>query len=127
MQGATMNRILISAFVLAAAAAAPAHAVPGGKLGQLEAGTFVCELPGDAAGPVGLRQADQGFQIVNANTYRNAEGRGAYLLTGDTVSMTSGPKRGTRYRRVTDRFLRLIGPDGSDSALRCVRRVVNNN
>lgn len=119
-----MIRTLTAAAILVAAA--PAAAVPGGKLGTLEAGTYVCELPGDAAGAAGVRQADEGFEIVNANTYRNAVGRGSYLLTGDTVTMTSGPKRGLRYHRISARFLRLIGPDGKDSALRCVRRVVNN-
>lgn len=95
-------------------------------MGSLDAGTYVCELPGDAGGAAGLRQADEAFDIVNANTYRNGAGRGTYLLTGDTVTMTSGPKQGQRFHRISGRFLRLIGPDGNDSPLRCVRRVVNN-
>ncbi|WP_296678187.1 hypothetical protein [Novosphingobium sp.] len=118
-----MIRTAFSALLLAAT---PAWAVPGGKLDTLDAGSYVCELPGDAAGAAGLRQPDEAFDIVNANTYRSPTGRGSYLLTGDILTMTSGPKRGTRYHRLSDRFLRLIGPDGKDSALRCVRRVVNN-
>ncbi|PKB25161.1 hypothetical protein B0I00_0351 [Novosphingobium kunmingense] len=118
-----IRTLAIAAIVFAAA---PASAVPGGKLGTLEAGSYACELPGDAAGPAGIRQPDEAFEIVNANTYRTAAGRGTYLLTGETVTMTSGPKKGTRYHRISGRFLRMIGPDGKDSALRCVRRVVNN-
>lgn len=113
------------AFVLLAAPAA-ALAAPGGPIGSLPAGDYVCELPGDAAGVAGIRQADQDFSIVNANSYTTATGRGAYLLTGDVLTMTSGPKRGQRFHRLSDRFLRLIAADGTDSPLRCVRRVVNN-
>ena len=40
--------------------------------------------------------------------------------------MTSGPRQGTRYRRVSENFLRKLNPDGSDSPLRCVRGVPNN-
>lgn len=40
--------------------------------------------------------------------------------------MTSGPKRGQRFHRLSDRFLRLMDANGKDSALRCIRRVVNN-
>ncbi|MBS0475402.1 MAG: hypothetical protein JSR28_09665 [Proteobacteria bacterium] len=107
-------------------AATPVFAAPGGRIGSLEAGTYVCELPGDATGPAGVRQPDEGFEIVNANSYRNNVGRGAYLLTGDVLTMTSGPKRGQRFHRLSDRFLRQISPDGTDGPLRCVRRVVNN-
>ncbi|MFC0590865.1 hypothetical protein ACFFF7_15780 [Novosphingobium aquiterrae] len=107
-------------------AAGSAIAAPGGKIDALDAGTYVCELPGDAAGAAGIRQPDAAFDIVNANTYRTATGRGAYLLTGDTLVMTSGPKNGQRFHRISDRFLRLIGPDGQDGPLRCIRRVVNN-
>lgn len=119
-----MIRTAIAASILLAAA--PAAAVPGGKLGTMEAGTYICELPGDAGGPAGIRQPEEGFDIVNSTTYRNAQGRGTYLLTGDVLTMTSGPKRGLRYHRISERFLRQIDASGKDSALRCVRRVVNN-
>lgn len=106
--------------------AAPALAVPGGPIGSLRAGDYVCELPGDATGAAGLRQPQENFSILNANSYATAQGRGAYLLTGDLLVMTSGPKNGQKFHRISDRFLRLIGPDGADGPLRCVRRVVNN-
>ncbi len=106
--------------------ALPAHATPGGPIGSLRAGDYICELPGDATGAAGIRQPQENFRILNANSYQTASGRGAYLLTGDLLAMTSGPKAGQKFRRISDRFLRLIGSDGEDGPLRCVRQVVNN-
>ena len=40
--------------------------------------------------------------------------------------LTSGPKKGNRYRRASDNFLRKLGSDGKETALRCVRKVLNN-
>jgi hypothetical protein len=39
--------------------------------------------------------------------------------------MTSGPKRGARYHRLSEGFLRKQKADGSDSDLRCV--IANRN
>lgn len=118
-----MPRLVSFLLVLASGAAL---AAPGGRIDALGAGTYICELPGDATGAAGLRQPAESFEIINANSYRNDTGRGAYLLTGDVLTMTSGPKRGQRFHRISDRFLRRIGPGGQDGPLRCVRRVVNN-
>lgn len=108
-------------------AANPARAVPGGDLGTLETGRYVCELPGDASGAAGNRLDDAGFRIVSASSYA-AEGRiGSYLLTGDMLVMTSGPRKGERYHRISRGFLRLVGSDGKDTTLRCVRATRNNS
>ena len=107
--------------------AAPALAVPGGPISQLSPGAYLCEQPGDAAGAVGLRVAEEDFTIVNANTYRAAAGRGTYLLTGNVLEMTSGPKNGQRFHRINNSFLRKLDASGTDTTLRCVRRVVNNS
>jgi len=106
---------------------APAMAVPGGPIGQIPPGNFLCEMPGEATGPVGLRVPDEDFAVINANTYRTIKGRGTYLLTGDQLVMTSGPKNGEKFHRISDSFLRKLGADGQDGVLRCVRRVVNNS
>lgn len=118
-----MNR---AAALILAALAAPALAAPGGQIDSLEPGNYVCELPGDATGPAGIRQDSQAFAILNASSYRAGGKNGTYLLTGDVLTMTSGPKSGQRFHRISDRFLREIGPDGKDTALRCIRQVVNN-
>jgi hypothetical protein len=108
------------------AAASPALAVPGGPIGQLDPGAWHCEEPGDAAGAVGLHVAGEDFEIINANTYRTAQGRGTYLLTGDVLTFTSGPKEGEVFHRITTGFMRKTDGKGTDTTLRCVRRVVNN-
>ncbi len=59
--------------------------------------------------------------------YYTPSGRGTYLLTGDLLVLTSGPKRGQKFRRVSDNFLRKLDAGGQDTPLRCVRKVVNNS
>jgi hypothetical protein len=114
-------------FVIALALlAGPAFAVPGGQIDSLPAGQYLCELPGDATGPVGRRQEAESFTILNASTYASPGGRGSYLLTGDRLTMTSGPKNGESFVRKSDNFLRKLDANGRETALRCVRRVVNN-
>jgi hypothetical protein len=91
-----------------------AAAAPGGRLATL--------LPGDATGPSGRPVSEETFAIRNASTYVAAEGAGSYLLTGDRLVMTSGPRRGDRYRRVSNNFLRKLDAAGAETGLRCVRR-----
>ena len=112
--------------LLALALAAPAAAAPGGDLGTLPIGRYVCELPGDATGLAGIHVPEADFAIVNASSYQAGGEMGSYLLTGDLLVLTSGPHNGERYRRTARTFLRRIGPDGQDGDLRCVRRTRNN-
>ena len=113
--------------IILLAVAAPALAVPGGPIGQLNPGNYLCELPGDAGGAVGLHVPGEDFEIVNANTYRTAAGRGTYLLTGNVLMFTSGPKYEQTFHRITNSFLRKTDASGGDTTLRCVRRVMNNS
>ncbi len=109
------------------ASAGPVLAVPGGPIGWLNPGTYLCEQPGDAGGAVGLHVVGEDFEIVNANTYRTTAGRGTYLLTGNVLVFTSGPKYGEAFNRITDGFLRKSDASGANTSLRCVRRVMNNS
>lgn len=104
----------------------PALAAPGGELGTMPKGSYACELPGDATGALGVRAPDQDFTIENGSAYTTATGRGVYLLTGDRLAMTSGPFKGAMYRRQSGGFLRRLAADGSDTDLRCVLGVSNN-
>lgn len=123
-----MFRALILIAALAACAPAqPIRPVPGGPISVLQQGFYVCELPGDATGAAGVRQADQDFSVHNASRYSTAAGRGTYLLTGDLVVMTSGPKRGQKFRQLSANFLRELDAGGTETDLRCVRRVQNNS
>ncbi|MFM5924069.1 MAG: elongation factor P [Novosphingobium sp.] len=115
--------LLLSLLALPAAAIA----VPGGPIDSLLPGQFACEMPGDAASVTGYRVDAENFSILNANSYRTTAGRGTYLLTGDLLVLTSGPKRGDKYRRMSPNFLRKLDAGGKESDLRCVRSVVNNS
>ena len=113
--------------LFAALLATPALAAPGGRIDVLKAGSYVCELPGDANGLRGQHVPDEDFLVVNASNYDVGGLRGSYLLTGGKVIMTSGPRRGVSYRRVSGGTLRLLQPDGSETTLNCVRSVANNS
>ena len=117
--------LLVLALLGAPATAQPLSAVPGGDLGTLQLGSYACELPGDATGPAATPVPAEGFTVINASSYQAAGGRGSYLRTGSRVTMTSGPKRGQQFHRISAGFLRKIGPDGADSDLRCVRTTRN--
>ena len=101
-------------------------AAPGGPIGTLPLGAYVCELPGDATGPAGERKPEADFTVTNASSYRAAAGKGIYLLTGDRMVFTSGPLDGVKYHRTGPGFLRRTEADGKDGPLRCVRQVGNN-
>lgn len=104
-----------------------AHAVPGGEIGTLPLGYFACELPGDAAGPPRRPMPEEDFTVVGSSSYRANGLRGSYLMTGDTVVMTSGPHAGKRYLRQSHGFVLLIGPDGEAGPIRCVLATRNNS
>ena len=107
--------------------AAPAAAAPGGDITTLPVGDYVCELPGDASGLAGRHVPGEDFAVVTASSYRALGSLGSYLLTGDSLVMTSGVHKGKRYHRLSSGFLRRIGSDGADSDLRCVLRKRNNS
>lgn len=119
-----MLKYAIPALLVAASGAA--LAVPGGPIDVLAPAAYACEMPGDATNAAGYRVDAENFAIANSTSYFTPDGRGTYLLTGDDLVLTSGPKSGNRYRRVSDNFLRKLGPDGKETALRCVRKVLNN-
>lgn len=122
----TRALILLAALV-ACAPAQTIRPVPGGEIDVLQQGRYVCELPGDATGPAGIRQEQEDFSVHNGSRYSTTAGRGTYLLVGDTVTMTSGPKRGQQFRQVSNNFLRKLDGAGKESNLRCVRQVQNNS
>ncbi len=122
-----MTRALFLLATLAACAPAQnIRPVPGGEIGVLRQGLYACELPGDATGAAGIRQGAEDFSIAIGSRYQTPKGTGTYLLTGDLIQMTSGPKKGQQFRQLSNNFLRQLGPDGQETALRCVRQVQNN-
>ncbi len=114
-----MNRIALILLPAATALAAPALAQ--GQIGTIERGQYICELPGDAGGDVGIEQPHENFRIASASRYIADEGSGTYLRRGDVVTMTSGPRNGTQYAVISSGFLRKI-ENGEPGRLRCLRR-----
>ncbi len=117
------------ALVIASPAPATAKAARGGldgPISTLHRGDYLCEEDGDALGEAGIHQPTEDFTVLHDSVYRSTAGRGSYLLTGKLVVMTSGPKRGERYHSLSDGFLRRLAPDGTESTLRCIRQVLNN-
>jgi len=106
---------------------ATAFAAPGGDIGTMPIGDYVCELPGDALGPAGRHVPEEDFTVVTASSYRAQGTMGSYLLTGNLLTMTSGPHQGNKYRRRSEGFLRKLDASGAETALRCVRRKRNNS
>jgi len=104
-----------------------ALAAPGGPIDTIHRGDYYCELPGDATGLAGIVVPEEGFSIVSGSSYTTPQGGGSYLLTGDLLTMTSGPKRGEKFNRLSNNFLRKLDAEGKESTLRCVRRTRNNS
>ena len=92
-----------------------------GQIGTIERGQYMCELPGDAGGQVGVHQPDEDFRIASASRYRSPQGDGTYLRRGNVVTMSSGPRNGTQYRIISATFLRKI-ENGEPGPLRCFWR-----
>jgi hypothetical protein len=107
-------------------AASSAQAAPGGPLNTLPLGSYVCETGGDATGLAGIHQPEFDFTVTRASTYRiganRHAGSGTYLMTSDRVTFTSGPREGMKFRQMRAGFLRQTAADGSEGALRCVRK-----
>lgn len=118
MKRAFLKTLAVASLPLLAFGAAPAGAQ--GQVSTLERGSYVCELPGDAAGRAGLEQKDENFTIASASRYSAPQGSGTYLRRGDTLEMTSGPRLGDKYQIYSERFLRKMEGD-TPSRLRCVR------
>ena len=98
-----------------------------GAIDTIHRGEYYCELPGDATTLAGFVVPEEGFTITSGSSYMTSAGGGSYLLIGDILTMTSGPKRGQKFSRISDNFLRKLERDGTESTLRCVRRTRNNS
>jgi hypothetical protein len=101
-----------------------AHAVAGddgGRLGTLQLGRYLCEIPGDAAGPASIPVAGAWFDVNTASSYDTEGGSGTYLLTGDKVVFTRGPMKGATFERVSGKRLDRTDLEGELARMRCVR------
>lgn len=110
-----------SAVLLLAALASTSAVAAKGPLGTLPLGRYLCELPGDAAGPASRPVAGAWFDIINASSYVAEGGDGTYLLTGDDMVFTRGPMRGARFERSGVRALKRLDLTGELAKMRCIK------
>lgn len=98
-----------------------ATAPSGGMLRTLPHGEYQCALPGDAGGPAFKVVQSESFRISTASRYSVAEGDGTYILNGDRLTFTAGPKNGERFERVGENQLRKLDASGESTDLLCTR------
>ena len=96
------------------------------QIQTLPLGSYSCELPGDAMHAAGLRVPAEDFSVVHSSTYASGGQQGSYLLIANIINMTSGPRAGEKFHRISNNFLRKLSADGTDSELRCIRRAAND-
>jgi hypothetical protein len=98
-----------------------AGAPTSGMIGILQHGEWQCALPGDAGGEAFIEVPEEAFRIGTASSYINPQGSGIYLLRGNEVLFTRGPKKDQRFRLLGENTLQKLNPDGSLSKLICTR------
>jgi hypothetical protein len=116
-----MTRTIITGAIAVTLATAALADAPGGPLGTLPIGEYVCSLPGDAGGKAWEVVPEKGFTIGNASTYHTETGSGTYLLAGDQVRFTRGPMKGMRFERTGHATLRWLDENGERGRVRCIR------
>ena len=133
----TIHVILLTAFAAALAAGAPAFSMvelpgddardeaiplpPGGPLRTMPHGNYQCAMPGDAGGEAIVVVEEENFRISTASRYTSADGDGTYLMRGDNLVFTRGPKKDERFLRIGDNQLRKLDDAGERTRLLCTR------
>ena len=92
----------------------------GGMLGTMPHGIYQCALPGDAAGRAYEVVEGEQFRIRTASSYRDDKGSGTYIMRGNELTFTRGPRKGERFRRVGQNQLRKL-ENGKPTKLLCTR------
>lgn len=93
----------------------------GGMLGILQHGDWQCALPGDAGGDAFVDVPSEAFRIGTASSYVSPAGTGIYLLRGDQVLFTRGPKKDERFVVIGENSLRKLNRDGTPTKMICTR------
>lgn len=127
----TVHVILLTAFAGVVAAVVPAKGQderpalppPGGMLKTMPHGNYDCALPGDAGAQAYRVDEAENFRISTASRYTNTQGAGTYILRGDDLTFTRGPKKGERFVRVGTNQLRKLDSMGERTAILCTRRL----
>ena len=118
----TRSILALTAFAATLAAfAVPSDAQSGGALGTMPHGKYQCALPGDAGGAAFDPVPAEDFSFSGASSYNVAAGSGTYILRGNELTFTRGPKKGEKFRRIGENQLRIIAADGRLGRLVCTR------
>ncbi|MGB3469943.1 MAG: elongation factor P [Erythrobacter sp.] len=117
----TTHVIMLTAFAAAVAAASPLLGQEGRMLRTMPHGTYQCALPGDASADAYEVVEEAGFSIGTASRYTSAKGGGTYLMRGNELVFTRGPKKGQQFKRIGTNQLRQLNADGSLGKLLCTR------
>ena len=93
-----------------------------GAFGPIANGVYECDAPINVGGmTMGSPQTGLFFGVTGPGAYRDFNGgRGAFTVSGDTLTMTSGPLRGTRYRREGATLFKPLNAQGQTGSIRCV-------
>ena len=133
----TVHVILLTAFAAALAAGAPAFSMddvrealasdggialpPGGPLRTMPHGNYECAMPGDAGSEAIMVVEAENFRISTASRYTSVAGDGTYLMRGDNLVFTRGPKKDERFLRIGANQLRKLDGAGERTRLLCTR------
>lgn len=93
-----------------------------GAMGPIPNGVYECDAPINVGGSMmGSPQTGLFFGVTGPGAYRDFDGgRGAFTVNGNILTMTSGPLRGTRYRRDAATLFRPLNAQGQTGSIRCV-------
>lgn len=90
--------------------------------GAPKRGVYECTNPDLVQAGVALDPVNT-ISIVNGSTYRNFNGKqGSYSFNEGTgiITLTSGDSAGMKYKKMSDKNIRLLHPDGRVSGVNCV-------
>ena len=110
--------LIFTASMACAGMATPAAA----EQPALTPGDYACEVPGPTLEALPVAVPAEDFAILGASTYRAQGSVGTYLVSGEIVQFTSGPKVGLRLRRFSSAFVRVLDADGHETTVRCLRQ-----
>lgn len=85
-------------------------------------GVYECDAPHMIGGMV-MPNPQPGlyFGLKSASTYRDFNGgTGSYSFSGGILTMTTGPLKGTKYKRTDAKLFKPLDARGQEGSIRCV-------
>lgn len=85
-------------------------------------GVYECDAPTSVSGMImGAPSTGFMFGLTSRATYRDFDGgRGSYRYAGTTLTMTTGPLKGVRYRRTGTTLFKPLDAKGAQGSIRCI-------